>query len=51
LLTPFLFGITATDGATYAAILALLGGVTLGASCVPARRAVRADIAEVLRGD
>jgi hypothetical protein len=51
LLTPFLFGISATDGATYAAILALLGGVTLAASCVPARRAVRADIAEVLRGD
>ena len=51
LLTPFLFGISATDAATYAAILALLGGVTLGASCLPALRAMRADIAEVLRGD
>ncbi|HEY2375444.1 MAG TPA: ABC transporter permease [Gemmatimonadaceae bacterium] len=51
LLTPFLFGISATDGATYAAILALLGGVTLGASYLPTLRAVRADIAEVLRGD
>ena len=51
LLTPFLFGISATDGATYAAILALLGGVTLGASCLPALRAVRADIAGVLRGE
>lgn len=51
LLTPFLFGISATDGATYAAILALLGSVTLCASCLPALRAVRADIAGVLRGD
>ena len=51
LLTPFLFGITATDRVTYAAIVALLVVVTLAASWLPARRAARADIAVVLRSE
>jgi ABC-type antimicrobial peptide transport system permease subunit len=51
LLTPFLFGVSATDPATYVAIFALLGAVTLGASFLPALRAMRADIAAVLRGE
>ena len=51
LLTPFLFGVSATDRATYASILVILAAVTFGASLVPARRAARADIALVLRGE
>lgn len=51
LLAPFLFGISATDTATYVAIFTLLGGVTLGASCVPAVRAARADVARALHGE
>jgi putative ABC transport system permease protein len=51
LLTPFLFGITATDPITYAAIVMLLVVVTFGASWLPARRAARADIASVLRNE
>jgi predicted lysophospholipase L1 biosynthesis ABC-type transport system permease subunit len=51
LLTPFLFGVSATDWATYASILVILAAVTFGASLVPARRAARADIALVLRGE
>lgn len=50
-LTPFLFGVTAGDTTTYAVILALLGAVTLGASCLPALRATKVDIAAVLRGE
>jgi len=51
LLGPFLFGVSPGDSATYLAILLLLVIATLGASLVPARRAVRADIANVLRGE
>ena len=50
-LTPFLFGVTATDGVTYAVIFLLLGLVTLAATYVPALRASRVDIASILRGD
>lgn len=51
LLTPFLFGVTAGDTVTYAAILGLLASVTLAASYFPALRASRINIASVLRGD
>jgi ABC-type lipoprotein release transport system permease subunit len=50
-LTPYLFGISPADPTTYAGILALLVAVSLGASWIPARRAARTDIAEVLRGE
>jgi len=51
LLTPFLFGVSATDPWTYAAILALLGVVSVAASWVPARRAGRVPPAAVLRAE
>jgi putative ABC transport system permease protein len=50
-LEPFLFGVSATDSATYVAIPLLLVAITVAASTVPARRAARADIASVLRGN
>jgi putative ABC transport system permease protein len=51
LLTPFLFGVSATDPLTYAGILGLLGVVAVVASWVPARRAGRVAPAMVLRSD
>jgi predicted permease len=50
-LTPYLFGVQTTDPLTYTVIVALLGVVTLGASWLPARRAGKADVAEVLRAE
>lgn len=50
-LAPYLFGITTHDPATYAAIFALLGGVSILASWLPARRAGRIEPAIVLRGE
>jgi putative ABC transport system permease protein len=49
LLAPYLFGVTTYDPVTYAGILALLGGVALVSSWLPARRAGRVDPAIVLR--
>ena len=49
LLTPFLYGVSATDPLTYLAILALLGAVSVLASWIPARRAVRGSLAELWR--
>lgn len=40
-LGPLLFGVTAYDAGTYAIVLALLGGVAVVASYLPARRAAR----------
>lgn len=51
LLAPYLFGVSATDPWTYAAILVLLGIVSLGASWIPARRAGRIPPAAVLRAE
>jgi putative ABC transport system permease protein len=42
-MTSLLYGITATDPATFIAICALIGAVALLASWVPARRATRID--------
>jgi predicted permease len=50
-LAPYLFGVSATDPWTYAGILGLLAAVCVGASWVPARRAGRVGLAEVLRGE
>jgi ABC-type antimicrobial peptide transport system permease subunit len=46
-----LYGVSAADPATYAAVAALLGTVALLASYLPARRAARLDPSEVLRAE
>jgi putative ABC transport system permease protein len=51
LLSPFLFGVSATDPLTYAAILGLLAVVSAISSWMPARRAGRVAPATVLRSE
>jgi predicted permease len=51
LLTGLLFGITATDVPTYAAVIAILAAVSLGACFLPARRATRVDPGLALRAE
>jgi ABC-type antimicrobial peptide transport system permease subunit len=51
LLGALLYGVTAADLLSYAAAAALLAGVALMASLIPARRAAGADPAEVLRAE
>jgi len=46
-----LFGVSAADPWTFAAVIALLGTIALVASCLPARRASRLDPIAVLRAD
>ncbi len=50
-LAPFLFGVSATDPATYLGILLLLSLVGVAASWMPARRAGRVEPAIILRGE
>jgi putative ABC transport system permease protein len=49
LLSGFLFGIEATDPATYALVIASILVLTLGASYVPARRIAQVNPMDVLR--
>jgi putative ABC transport system permease protein len=50
-LAPFLYGIKATDGSTYIAILVFLVVVSILASWLPARRAASVQPASVLRSE
>ncbi len=49
LMSSMLFGVTGTDPATYAAVAAGLGAVTILATYLPARRAARIDPVAALR--
>jgi putative ABC transport system permease protein len=49
LMTSMLFGVPATDPATFAVALALLSAVALGATCIPALRVMRRDPLNALR--
>jgi putative ABC transport system permease protein len=51
LLGSLLFGVNATDPATIAGVVALLAAVAALASWAPARRAIRIDPAQALRGE
>jgi len=49
LLSSLLFGISATDPLTFVAVAVFLSLVTLAASYIPARRAMRVDPMTALR--
>jgi ABC-type antimicrobial peptide transport system permease subunit len=49
MLENLLFGVTSRDPATFVAVGALLGGVSIFASLIPARRASRVDPLVALR--
>jgi putative ABC transport system permease protein len=51
LMRSMLYGVGATDVVTFAAVGIVLGVVAVGASALPARRALRIDPMAVLRGD
>jgi ABC-type antimicrobial peptide transport system permease subunit len=51
LVRTLLFGIGATDPATFVSVITLLAGVALLASGLPARRAARVDPVAVLKGE
>jgi ABC-type antimicrobial peptide transport system permease subunit len=50
LIASLLFNVSPTDPLTFGAAIALFVGVSIVASLGPARRAVRADPVETLRG-
>ena len=50
-LKTVLYGVTATDPATFGAMALLLAAVALAACLIPARRAARVDPAVALRSE
>jgi len=48
-MTSLLFGVSATDAVTFAAVPVILIAVGLAASCLPARRATLVDPVVALR--
>jgi putative ABC transport system permease protein len=50
-LAPFLFGVTATDRASYLTSIVVLGAVSVVATWLPARRAAHVEPAAILRGE
>lgn len=50
-LAPLLFGVSPFDPWTFAAVVLVLGSVSLAASWLPARRAGRIEVMRVLRGE
>jgi putative ABC transport system permease protein len=50
-LTRLLYGVTATDPVTFAAVTLLLGGIAMAATYIPARRAATIDPMKTLRSD
>ena len=50
-LSSLLYGVEPTDPATFAAIAFLVAAITLAASWIPARRAVRVDPVDALRAE
>jgi ABC-type antimicrobial peptide transport system permease subunit len=50
-LAAMLFGVSATDAATYVVACAVLAGAAMIASIVPARRALKVDAIAAIRGD
>jgi putative ABC transport system permease protein len=50
-LATMLFGVSATDAATYVVACAVLAGAAMIASIVPARRALKVDAIAAIRGD
>jgi ABC-type lipoprotein release transport system permease subunit len=50
-LSSLLYGVESTDPPTFAAIALLVAAVTLAASWLPARRAVRVDPVDALRAE
>ena len=51
LMEAMLFGVSATDPMTFVLVAAVLGGVAMLASYLPARRAARTDPVEALRAE
>jgi ABC-type antimicrobial peptide transport system permease subunit len=51
LMTKLVYGVSVSDPLTYAGVAALLAGVALVASYIPARRATRIDPLVAMRAD